>query len=133
MVNLYHYLYFQLYMSSMKAWGRQKDQSFRTNISLAFFLSMNFLSILLILDYFNLSALERLPNMSRDSRVFAVIIFGTIQYFYFKYNNRYKKVLSEFNFEKEIQKSNYGYIGNAYCIASSIIFVFLGWFIFFTK
>ena len=126
MINLYHYLYFQVYLANVKVWGQHKDQNFRTITSLTFCLLVNFLTIVIILDYFDFHAFEKVPDLSKDLKVFIVMIFGVIQYVYFKFNNRYQKILLDFNINRELQKAKYYYVGRIYCFGSCALLVLAG-------
>lgn len=126
MINLYHYLYVQTYLANVKACGQHKDQNFNTVVTLTFCLCVNFVMIVIILDYFEFHAFEKVPDLSKDSKVFIMMIFGVIQYLYFKFNNRYQKILRDFNFHQQLQKEKYYYIGRIYGFGSVALLMLTG-------
>lgn len=127
MINLYHYLYFQLYLMNIKRWGIDKDQNFRTNVALVFSLFMNIFTLLFICELMSLHVIEASMNISKNFILGVVALFGLLQYIYFSYDQRYKKILEIFDFEKKLKNPKYYYVGTIYGFGSVFMLILVVW------
>lgn len=123
----YHYLYVELYLMNIKRWGIDKDQNFRTNVALVFSLFMNIFTLLFICELMSLHVIEASMNISKNFILGVVAFFGLLQYIYFSYDERYKKILEIFDFEKKLKNPKYYYVGTIYGFGSAFMLILVVW------
>ena len=112
---------------NIKRWGSGRDQNFRTNVMLVVALCMNIFTLLFIFELFSLHVIEVTMGFSKNIILGAIAFLGLLQFSYFSYDGRYKKILENLDFNLKLKNPKYYYVGTIYAVGSTFMLILLVW------